>query len=109
MEVTNQNTTPPLDLVVDERSLRIVYCNSFRINPGPDEMVIDVGFNMPNPNNTDGDKAQVLFSVSDRLVLNYKTAMRLVGTLHQILSKRDEAMAAAGRLGSSEIEIRPSK
>src|SRR5205085_6684215 len=61
-----------------ERELRTTYTNAYRIHTAPEEVVIDLGFNMANPNQQQpGQQAQLLFKVTDRVVMSYVNAKRL--------------------------------
>ena len=39
-----------IQVMLDEREMKTVYANAYRIHTAPEEVVIDLGFNMPNPN-----------------------------------------------------------
>ena len=39
-----------VQVLLDERDLRSVYANAYRIHTSSEEVIIDLGFNMPNPN-----------------------------------------------------------
>ena len=54
--------------------MRAAYTNAYRIHTAPEEVVLDLGFNMANPN-------QPLFKVTDRVVMSYVNAKRLAMSL----------------------------
>ena len=68
-----------VQLVVDDRDLRTTYSNGYFINQTAEEVVVDFGFNMARPNQ--GGQPQVLFKLTDRIVLSYPNAKRLAGSL----------------------------
>ena len=39
-----------VQVLLDERELRTLYTNAYRIHTSAEEVIIDLGFNMPNPN-----------------------------------------------------------
>ena len=38
-----------LQIFVDERDLRTVFCNFYQVHTTMEEVIIDLGYNMPNP------------------------------------------------------------
>lgn len=77
-----------VQLVVDDRDLKTVYTNGYLINQTAEEVVIDFGFNMPRPNQ--GGQPQVLFKLTDRVVLSYPNAKRLAGSLLQLIKRYEQ-------------------
>lgn len=75
-------------LVLDEHDLRWNYANAYRIHTTAEEVVIDFGFNMLDPNNKPGEQAMI-FRVPERNVMTYATAKRLRDSLDR-LTKRFE-------------------
>ncbi len=45
-----QQPQQSVQVLLDERELRTTYTNAYRIHTAPEEVVIDLGFNMANPN-----------------------------------------------------------
>ena len=91
----SEETTPAGDNVnvqvfVDERELRTTYSNAYRINTSAEEVIIDLGFNMPNPNPQQGQGPQMLFKVTDRVVISYSNAKRLTGSLVQLIKRYEQ-------------------
>src|SRR5687768_11898449 len=68
-------------VLLDERELRTFYANAYRIHTSAEEVVIDLGFNMPNPNPNAPGGAALLFKVTDRAILSYANAKRLTMSL----------------------------
>jgi hypothetical protein len=83
-----------VQVLLDERELRTVYTNAYRIHTAPEEVVIDLGFNMANPN-TQGQapgqgQAQLLFKLTDRVVMTYVNAKRLAMSLGQLIKRYEQ-------------------
>ena len=74
---------------VDERDLSTSYANAFRANGTAEEVVLDFGLNMQSP--AQGDQAEIIFKVNDRIVMNYYSVKRLAITLSQIVRRHEEA------------------
>jgi hypothetical protein len=81
-----------LQVMVDERDIRTTYSNAYRIHATADEVVIDLGFNMPNPNqqNAGAQQQQLLFKISDRVIVSYPTAKRLAMSLGQLIKRYEQ-------------------
>jgi hypothetical protein len=84
-----QGADQNVQLVVDERELRTVYSNAYRIHATADEVVIDLGFNMPNPNPPQGQQ-QILWKITDRVVMSYMNAKRLALSLGQLVKRYEQ-------------------
>ncbi len=84
---TAQN--PGVQVLLDERELKSVYANAYRIHTSSEEVIIDLGFNMPNPNQQGGG-AQLLFKVTDRVILTYGNAKRLSMSLTQLIKRYEQ-------------------
>lgn len=80
-----------VQVFLDERELKTLYSNAYRIHTSAEEVVIDLGFNMPNPNpNPQGGQAQLLFKVTDRVIMSYSNAKRLAGSLTQLIKRYEQ-------------------
>ena len=77
-------------VLLDERELRTFYANAYRIHTSAEEVVIDLGFNMPNPNPNAQGGAQLLFKVTDRAILSYTNAKRLAMSLTQLIKRYEQ-------------------
>ncbi len=103
-EENTNTTTPPTDapvtapqaqnvqVLLDERELRTTYTNAYRIHTAPEEVVIDLGFNManPNPQGAPQQQAQLLFKVTDRVIMSYVNAKRLAMSLGQLIKRYEQ-------------------
>ena len=76
-------------VIIDERDLQLVYANAYRIHAA-DEVVLDLGYNMPNPNPTQGGQQQVLYKGSHRVIMSYANAKRLAGSLVQLVKRYEQ-------------------
>lgn len=79
-------------VIIDERDMQMVYANAYRIHAA-DEVVLDLGYNMPNPNpNPQGQpgQQQVLYKGSHRVVMSYANAKRLAGSLVQLVKRYEQ-------------------
>src|SRR4051812_11323872 len=93
-EITPTTTTDAgaagqVQVLVDERDMKTVYANAYRIHTAEQEAVVDFGFNMPNPN-AQGGQQQVLLKVTDRVVISYVTAKRLALSLQQLVKRFEQ-------------------
>jgi hypothetical protein len=96
MSEDNANPTPAagaeqqnVQLVVDDRELRTCYSNGYFINQTAEEVVLDFGFNLPRPAQP-GQQPQVLFKLTDRVILSYPNAKRLAGSLLQLVKRYEQ-------------------
>lgn len=78
-----------VQLLVDDRELRTCYSNGYFINQTAEEVVLDFGFNLPRPAQQ-GQQAQVLFKLTDRVILSYPNAKRLAGSLLQLVKRYEQ-------------------
>ena len=70
-----------------------MYSNAYRIHTSAEEVVIDLGFNMPNPNpnpQQGGGQAQLLFKVTDRVIMSYSNAKRLAASMTQLIRRYEQ-------------------
>ena len=76
-------------VIIDERDLQLVYANAYRIHAA-DEVVIDLGYNMPNPNPTQQGVQQVLYKGTHRVIMSYANAKRVAGSLIQLIRRYEQ-------------------
>jgi hypothetical protein len=77
-------------VLLDERELRSVYVNSYRIHAAQEEVVLDLIFSMPNPNPAAPGNAQMLWKVTDRAIMSYASAKRLAMSLAQLVKRYEQ-------------------
>jgi hypothetical protein len=78
-----------VQVVLDEREMRTVFSNAYRIHTTAEEVVVDFGFNMANPN-PQGQQQQLLFKVSDRVIMSYSNVKRLAASLQQLVRRYEQ-------------------
>ncbi|HXE51648.1 MAG TPA: DUF3467 domain-containing protein [Tepidisphaeraceae bacterium] len=78
-----------VQLMLDERDMRTSFSNAYRIHTTAEEVVVDFGFNMLNPN-PQGGQQQMLFKVTERIVMSYATTKRLTGSLTQLIRRFEQ-------------------
>jgi hypothetical protein len=91
-EETTTTTTPEgqnVQLVLDERDMKTTFANAYRIHTTAEEVVVDFGFNMLNPNPQGGGQ-QMLFKVTERLIFSYSTTKRLTTSLGQLIRRYEQ-------------------
>jgi hypothetical protein len=86
---TAADATANVQLMLDERDMRATFANAYRIHTTAEEVVLDFGFNMLNPNPQTGQQ-QMLFKVSDRMIMTYSTVKRLTGSLTQLIRRYEQ-------------------
>jgi hypothetical protein len=84
----SQQQSSNLSVTVDERELRTIYSNFYRIFTAPEEVVIDFCFTMPHPQQS--GPPQMTVKVTDRMVVSYATAKRLAGSLAQLIKRYEQ-------------------
>ena len=90
-EPKDQSTeqAPNAQIIIDERDLHLVYINAYRIHAAED-VVIDFGYNMPNPNPTQQGVQQILYKGTHRVIMNYANAKRLSASLGQLIRQFEQ-------------------
>ncbi|MCC6240716.1 MAG: DUF3467 domain-containing protein [Phycisphaerales bacterium] len=79
-----------VQVLLDEREMRTIYSNAYRIHTTAEEVILDVGFNMPNPSQQPSGQQQLLFKVTDRVVMTYTSAKRLMHSLQQLIKRYEQ-------------------
>jgi hypothetical protein len=87
--IQSEGNNPSVQVLLDERELRQIYSNSYRIHATNDEVIIDLGFNMPNPNPQTGQQ-QLLLKITDRVVMSYMNAKRLSQSMGQLIKRYEQ-------------------
>ncbi len=80
-----------VQLLLDESQLKTSFANAYRIHTTAEEVVLDYGFNMANPNPQGGGQ-QLLFKVTDRIILSYPNVKRLALSLQQLVRQYEQRM-----------------
>lgn len=97
---TTSTEQPSVQVVLDERDLKIIFSNAYRIHTTSEEVVVDLGFNMPDPN-PQGGQPRLLFKVTDRVVMSYASTKRLAMSLGQLVKRYEQQFG--------EISVRPNQ
>lgn len=92
---------PSVQVVLDERDLKVIFSNAYRIHTTAEEVVIDLGFNMPDPNPQPGGNPRLLFKVTDRVIMSYASTKRLAMSLGQLVKRYEQQFG--------EIQVRPGQ
>ncbi|MBI5725652.1 MAG: DUF3467 domain-containing protein [Planctomycetes bacterium] len=79
-----------LRLAVDERNMKVTYANAFRAQSTNEEVMIDFGINMVPTGAGQNNQPDMVFQLSDRIVMNYYAAKRLAGSLGQIVRQYED-------------------
>ena len=96
-EAQPQQQGQNLQVFLDERDLRSIYANSCRIHVTTDEVVLEFGFNMPNPNpHPQGGQIQQLYKVHDRVIMSYPNIKRLANSLMQLVRRYEQQFGEMG-------------
>jgi hypothetical protein len=91
-EQANSNQNRPLTL--DESKAQSCYANFCRVTGSPEEVIIDFGMNAYPL----GASAKPV-EVSQRIVVNFYTAKRLLGALYQTIQRHEEVF------GPIEVDV----
>lgn len=74
---------------VDDRDMRNVYANTYRVFTTDQEVVLELGFMMPHPY-AQPQQRQLLLKVNDRVSMSYITAKRLMLSLQQLVKRFEQ-------------------
>jgi len=95
-------------LRIDERNMRSSYANAFRTNGTAEEVMLDFGLNLISPAaqqqgagqaGTQQQQPEIIFQVSDRVIMNYYSAKRLAITLSQLIRRHED------QFGQLELDV----
>ena len=91
-------------LRIDEHQMQTSYANAFRANGTAEEVMLDFGLNLVNPlpqqaGVENQPQGEIVFQVSERVILNYYSAKRLAITLGQIIRRHEE------QFGELELDV----
>jgi hypothetical protein len=90
-QAREQTGQQQIRLRLDEREMKTAYANAFRTNGTAEEVMLDFGVNFISPAPAQQqNQPEILFQVSNRIVLNYYSAKRLAITLGQLIRRHEE-------------------
>ena len=92
-----QQAGQQVQLRLDERQMQTTYANALRSNGTAEEVMLDFGLNTPAP--VRRDKPEIVFQVTNRIIMNYYSAKRLAMTLTQIVRRHEE------QFGELEMDV----
>ena len=92
-------------VIIDERDLQMVYTNAYRIHAA-DDVVVDFGYNMPNPNPTQQGTPQVLYKGTHRVIMSYANAKRLAGSLAQLIKRFEQQFVPGDEIQRTMLPVR---
>ena len=84
---------------IDERNMKTSYSNAFRTNGTAEEVMLDFGLNLVAPAQNPQSQPEIVFQVSERVILNYYTAKRLAITLSQLIRRHEQ------QFGELEMDV----
>ncbi|MGA2266314.1 MAG: DUF3467 domain-containing protein [Phycisphaerae bacterium] len=88
-QAREQTGQQQIRLRMDEREMKTIYANAFRTNGTAEEIMLDFGINSTPPA-AQRNQPEILFQISDRIVMNYYSAKRLAITLSQLIRRHEE-------------------
>ena len=86
-------------LRIDERTMTTNYANAFRTNGTAEEVMLDFGVNLAAPAQKQGDQPEIVFQITNRVIMNYYSAKRLALTLGQLIRRHEE------QFGELELDV----
>ncbi len=85
-----QQQPQQMQVIFDDREQRTVYVNAFAFQEsGGGEVVIDVGHNVMRAN-PQGGQPQVVFRMTDRIIMNLASAKRLTNAFTQLIKRHEQ-------------------
>lgn len=88
-EAQPQPQAQQVEVKVDEVGMTSAYTNWYRVTGTPEELIIDFGLNPQM-----GQLPTTPIKVTDRLVMNFFTAKRLLNALHYAVSRHENFFGA---------------
>ena len=89
-QARQQTGQQQIRLRVDEHNMRTSYANAFRTNGTTEEVILDFGLNLVLPAGEQPSQPEIMFQVTDRIIMNYYSAKRLAITLSQLIRRHEE-------------------
>jgi hypothetical protein len=111
----DENIEPAVPPEVDDKDVKTLYANAYRIFVAPEEVVVDFGFTMPNPSPSAGGAAagagagaggqpQMMMTVSDRVVMSFTNAKRLATSLTMLVRRYEQRFGEISLSGPQRKE-----
>jgi hypothetical protein len=96
-QARQQTGQQQVTLRVDDRNMRSSYANAFRTNATAEEVVLDFGLNIAGPQQE--GRPEIIFTINQRVIMNYYSAKRLAITLGQVIRRHEE------QFGELELDV----
>ena len=81
---------PGVQVMFNEQNIHTSFSNGYFISQTAEEVLIHLGFNMPNPSAGQPNQPMMLFKVNDRVVISYANAKRLAQSLTQLIKRHEQ-------------------
>jgi len=88
-DVQQQAENQQVMVQVDESKANTTYANAWQINFGQDEIICDLGIQMPR---MIAEKPAINFQVGARVVLSPTSAMRFAAAIQQTVAQREQRL-----------------
>jgi len=98
-QAREQTGQQQIRLRVDEREMASTYANAFRTNGTAEEVMLDFGVNLLNQAAQQQGQPEIVFKVTNRVIMNYYSAKRLAITLSQLIRRHEE------QFGELELDV----
>ena len=98
-QAREQTGQQQVQLRIDEAGMETTYANAFRTNGTAEEVILDFGLNLVGPPTQPQASPQILFKVTQRVVMNYYSVKRLAITLSQLIRRHEE------QFGELEMDV----
>lgn len=96
--MSDQNQGQQVQIRIDETKMANTYANTIRTATTPDEIVLDFGLNLPQQAQQN-QPPTMHFAIGSRVILNWQSAKRLLGSLNQAVANHEQAFG--------EIDLSP--
>ncbi len=91
-EAPAQGEQRQIQLRVDDREMRTIYANAFRTSTTPEEVLLDLGLNVPVLSEQSEGQPVHQLRLDTRVIMNYGAARRLVQTLTPLIRRHEEQL-----------------
>jgi uncharacterized protein DUF3467 len=103
----DENIEPVVPPEVEDKDVKTLYANAYRIFVAPEEVVVDFGFTMPNPaqgSAAAGQSPQMMMTVSDRVIMSFTNAKRLATSLTMLVRRYEQRFGEISLSGPQRKE-----
>jgi len=89
-QAREQTGQQQIKLRIDERTMQTHYANAFRTNGTAEEVMLDFGLNLLVPTAQEQSQPEIMFQVTERIIMNYYSAKRLAIAISQLIRRHEE-------------------